>query len=274
MAISGMSSKNSGAASVLLVASLSVTAQAMALALPDQASAGLVPWRPTKLRIETIAKKSKSARVTINGKPVVEGDSAKLKELVQTTDKTTATARISAGEIVSTTNTKAGSFFGESTDLVMRDKSSFFLGKDCVQLDSSNPGQKILLSGVGSVCFAQNTRKGNSRKTVFIVQQDLLGNYTVAVLAGTVDIDSNAETMIPEDYDINKRFPVIAPSFGVGASGFLNAFPSSGGMLLATANAFVPLSQQRAASVLYSYSAIGSNFDGFTGISTELGYRW
>jgi hypothetical protein len=263
-----------GGSSVSLVASLSVAVQAMAFALPDQASAGLVPWRPTKLRIETIKKTSKSARVTINGKPVAEGDSAKLKELVQTTDKTTATARISAGEIVSATNTKAGSFFRESTDLVMRDKSSFSLGKDCVQLDSSNPGQKILLSGVGSVCFAQNTRKGNSRKTVFIVQQDLQGNYTVAVLAGTVDIDSNAETLIPEDYDINQRFPVIAPSFGVGASGFANAFPSSGGMLLATANTFVPLSQQRAASMLYSYSAVGSNFDGFAGISTELGYRW
>jgi hypothetical protein len=156
----------------------------------------------------------------------------------------------------------------------MRGRTSFSLGKDCVDLNSSSPGQKILLSGVGSVCFAQNTRKGKSRQTVFIVQQDLLGSYTVAVLAGTVDIDTNTETLIPEDYDVNKRFPVIAPSFGAGASGFVNAFPSSGGMLLATANTFVPLSQQRAASMLYSYSAIGSNFAGFTGISTELGYRW
>jgi enoyl-CoA hydratase/carnithine racemase len=89
-----MTAKNFGSSSLSLVASLSVAAQAMAFALPEQASAGLVPWRPTKLRIETIAKKSKSARVTINGKPVAVGDSAKLKELVQTTDKTTATARI------------------------------------------------------------------------------------------------------------------------------------------------------------------------------------
>ena len=193
--------------------------------------------------------------VTINGKRVRRGDSG------------------ISGDLVATKKTKTEIFFPNSTQGVMLDGTSFSLGKNCIQLDKSATRQRILLSGVSSVCFGKNT-KANTNQTVLIVEQDAQFNYTVAVLAGNVGIDSNKDTLIAEDFDINKRFPVIAPSFELGSNGFVNAFPSSGGMLLATANTFVPLSQHRSISMLYSYSSVGSDFAGFTGVSTELGYRW
>ena len=253
MNVSGMSSEPFRVATVLFGASVSVLAQVTPFVLADQASAGSVPWKPTSLRIEKIEDK-KNGVVTINAKPVRSG----------------ATAIF--GELVASKKTRTQVFFPNSTQGIMRAGSSFTIGKNCIQLDPSQT-KGVLLSGVSSLCFANN-RKLNTNQTVYIVQQDLQRIYTVAVLAGNVGIDESKDTFIAEDYDINKRFPVVAPSFEVGASGFFNPYPSSGGLALATANTFVPLSQQRAASMLYSYSAVGSNFDGFTGISTELGYRW
>jgi hypothetical protein len=253
MDVTGMSSERFRVATVLFGASVSVLAQVTPFILADQASAGSVPWKPTSLRIERIV--NKAGVVTINGKRVRSGDTGL------------------SGDLVATKKTKTEVFFPNSAQGVMLDGTSFSLGKNCIQLDKSAARQRILLSGVSSVCFGNNT-KANTNQTVLIVEQDPQLNYTVAVLAGNVGIDGSKDTFIAEDYDINKRFPAVAPSFGVGASGFFNAFPSSGGLVLATANTFVPLSQQRAASMLYSYSAVGSNFDGFTGISTELGYRW
>ena len=253
MDVSGMPAKQSRTSTVLFGVSVSVLLQGMPVVLADKASAGSVPWRPTSLRIERIV--NKAGVVTINGKRVRSGDTGL------------------SGDLVATKKTKTEVFFPNSAQGVMLDGTRFSLGKNCIQLDKSAARQRVLLSGVSSVCFGNNS-KLNTIQTVYIVEQDVQLNYTVAVLAGNVSIDKNIDTLIADDYDINKRFPVIAPSFGVGASGFANAFPSSGGLFLATANAFVPLSQQRAASLLYSYSAIGSDFAGFTGISTELGYRW
>lgn len=229
-------------------------AQVSPMILANQAKAELVSYRPTSLRIESIHKKA--GVVTINGKQVKPGAMGRL------------------GEVVAIKKTKAGVQFPTSSQGVMLDGTVFSLGKRCIQLDPSAARQRVLISGVASVCFAGNQRKANTKQTVLIVEQDEQSNYTVAVLAGRVLIDSNADTLLPEDYDIGKRYPVIEPSFGLGASGFANALPSSGGLLLATANTFVPLSQQRSSSMLYSYSALGSDFGGFTGVSTELGYRW
>ena len=253
MDVSGMPAKQSGTSTVLIGVSVSVLLQGMPVILADKAIAGSVPWRPTSLRIERIV--NKAGVVTINGKRVRSGDTGL------------------SGDLVATKKTKTEVFFPNTAQGVMLDGTRFSLGKNCIQLDKSAARQRVLLSGVSSVCFGNNS-KANTIQTVYIVEQDARFNYTVAVLAGNVSIDKNIDTLIADDYDINKRFPVIAPSFGVGASGFANAFPSPGGLFLATANAFVPLSQQRAASLLYSYSAIGSDFAGFTGISTELGYRW
>ena len=210
-----MSSKRSRIVPALFGASVSVLIQGMPVFLADKASAGSVPWRPTSLRIERIV--NKAGVVTINGKRVRSGDTGL------------------SGDLVATKKTKTEVFFPNSAQGVMLDGTSFSLGKNCIQLDKSAARQRILLSGVSSVCFGNNA-KANTNQTVLIVEQDSQLSYTVAVLAGNVGIDGSKDTFIAEDYDINKRFPVVAPSFGVGASGFFNAFPSSGGLVLATAN--------------------------------------
>jgi hypothetical protein len=110
-------------------------------------------------------------------------------------------------------------------------------------------------------------------KSTIIVEQDDAGTYTVAVLAGQAEIDE-AEPLVDSNYDILRRYPSIGSTIGAGTAGYANAYPSSGGLIVGSVDYFLPLAQHRASSILYSYTATGSNFDGYWGVSTEIGYRW
>ncbi len=155
----------------------------------------------------------------------------------------------------------------------MMPETSLLLGARCIQLVKSSEKEKprVMLVGKSSVCLGN--RKLAKGKSTMIVEQDEAGGYLVAVLAGQAEIGDN-DAVIDSNYDILKQFPSASSTVGVGASAYTNAYPSSGGLVIGNVNAFVPLSQQRARSILYSYTATGSNFDGYWGATTELGYRW
>ena len=152
MDVSGMPAKQSRTSTVLFGVSVSVLLQGMPVVLADKASAGSVPWRPTSIRIERIV--NKAGVVTINGKRVRSGDTGL------------------SGDLVATKKTKTEVFFPNSAQGVMLDGTRFSLGKNCIQLDKSAARQRVLLSGVSSVCFGNNS-KLNTIQTVYIVEQDV-----------------------------------------------------------------------------------------------------
>lgn len=146
------------------------------------------------------------------------------------------------------------------------------LGKDCIRLqkDSAADRPRVMLVGKSSVCIGSQKANGGS---TMIVEQDEAGIFTVAVLAGQAEI-GQGEALVDPDYDILKQFPSITPTVGAGLSGYTNAYPASGGLIIGSINGFVPIAQNRSRSILYSYTTTGSNFDGYWGATTELGYRW
>jgi hypothetical protein len=221
--------------------------------LGQPALAAPTSWTPQSLRIERIV--NKTGFVEIKGVRVKAG------------------ATGLPGETVKTINTRAEVFFPNTTQGVMMPETELLLGKRCIQLVKSSAAERprVMLVGKSSVCLGnQNLAKG---KSTMIVEQDEAGIFTVAVLAGQAEI-GESDALVDSDYDILKQFPSITPTLGVGLSGYTNAYPASGGLILGSLNGFVPLSQDRSRSILYSYTTTGSNFDGYWGATTELGYRW
>jgi hypothetical protein len=222
-------------------------------AMGSSALAAPATWKPSELRVERIV--DRSGTVKIKGDPVKAGATGYL------------------GEKVETVKTKAEVFFPNSAQGVMLAGTSLLLGERCIQLVKDAPGQRprVLVSGAASVCLGDR-KFGNLNSTV-IVEQEESGNYLVAVLAGQLEV-ADAEATVDTDFDIRNRFPTVSTTFGVGGSGYTNAYPTSGGLMIGSLNTFVPLSQHRSSSVLYFYSTTGSNFDGYWGATTEVGYRW
>lgn len=221
--------------------------------LNQEAHSAPTTWAPQSLRIERIV--NKSGFVEIKGVRVKAG------------------ATGLPGETVKTINTRAEVFFPNTTQGVMMPETVLLLGKRCIQLVKSSAAERprVMLVGKSSVCLGnQSLAKGGS---TMIVEQDEAGIFTVAVLAGQAEI-GESDALVDSEYDILKQFPSITPTVGVGLSGYTNAYPASGGLILGSLNGFVPLYQDRSRSILYSYTTTGSNFDGYWGATTELGYRW
>ncbi len=212
-----------------------------------------VAWKPNTLRIERIV--DKSGTVLIKGSPVKAG------------------AIGLSGEKVETVKTKAEVFFPNTAQGVMLAGTSLLLGERCIQLVKDAPDQRprVLVSGAASVCLGDR-RFGNFNSTI-VVEQEENGDYMVAVLAGQFKV-ADTEAIVESDVDLLNRFPAVGSTVGVAGSGYTNAYPTSGGLMIGSLNAFVPLAQYRSRSVLYSYSTTGTNFDGYWGATTEFGYRW
>jgi hypothetical protein len=112
--------------------------------------------------------------------------------------------------------------------------------------------------------------------------RDIDGIYTLSVLAGEVVVEDQPPSSFGNltkgeatDSTIAAySYPKINPYIGTGISGDTYAYPSTGGLILGQVNGFVPLSQSESSRILYSYTSASSNFDGYWGVSTEVGYRW
>lgn len=206
-------------------------------------------FQANSLRVEKIT--NRAGRVTINGTPVKAG------------------ATGLAGETVATSKTKAEVFFPNTAQGVLGLNSQLLLGS-CIRLQPNGSGKAgVLVSGKKCISIG---KPGRASSTV-VVELDEENVYTVAVLAGKFVV-GESEATSELNYNILDQFPSIATTFGVGGSGYGNAYPASGGLIIGSANTFIPLAQHRAKSILYSYTTTGSNFDGYWGATTEVGYRW
>ena len=228
------------------------------LIISPAAQAQLQPPELSSLRIEQIFD---DGYVTINGigfkVPFKEAPTAK------------------RGETVATIRSRAQFYSPNRIQGVMHQNTEIELGKTSIKLKGKlgNQGKAgILINGKGTVCWGTVERCASSKSTFFVIEQSNNDLFTVATLAG--DVSLYEPTLVDPNYSILNRYPLLSPSVGLTGSGFANAFPKSGGLLLGGVNAFVPLSQNRAASILYSYSTLGSNANGYSALSTEIGYRW
>lgn len=230
------------------------TVPILAMVLMQGGGAALAeqPFSPKSLRVERIV--DRQGKFTINGTSVKDGASAGRNEEVETI------------------RTKAEVFFPTTTQGVMVPGTRLTLDQSCIKVLGGQREVKVgvLLSGAGRGCIEGVNVRFDS---TVILQQDEEGKYAVAVLAGQAVVGEK-QALVDEAFDIMKRYPTISTNIGVGASAFTNIYPQSGGLVVGNVNAFVPLSQHRAKSILYSYTSMGSNFDGYWGASTELGYRW
>lgn len=179
----------------------------------------------------------------------------------------------SKDDTVTTSQTKAWVVLNEANpDVIMRNDTTIILGKSCVELDK---GGALF---VGKTCITIQNLSANASSSVdiqssVVIERDNQNLFTVKSLAGQAVIGSGS-FMSKEGYASINRYPTLSPRIDLGVNGFTNAYPSSGGLVVGSIGGFVPLSQTRQKSILYSYSTLGSNLDGYWGAATEIGYRW
>lgn len=151
----------------------------------------------------------------------------------------------------------------------MRQQSRILLGETCIDLD---PGSLITING--RLCGAiGKTKQAFATRSTFDYSRDESGTYTVAVLVGQVVVGEGLPA-IGQDYNILKRYPSISPSIGIGASAYTNTKPSSGGLIFNSLDAFIPLSQTEARKITYLNASVALNYDGYSGVTAEVGHRW
>jgi len=186
-------------------------------------------------------------------------------------------ARINS--VIRTRKSTADVKFEERTIGYMDKETPILIGATCLDL---RPGGKIFLSGDKCVFIGNNKKKNTKPSSSYELMRDVDGIYTLSVGAGQVVIEEYSQSSLAgstndETVDSNLTpysYPKVNASIGTGISGDTFVFPSTDGLILGQVNAFVPLSQSEASKILYSYTSASSNFDGYLGISTEVGYRW
>jgi hypothetical protein len=215
-------------------------------------------WKPERLRLQ--AKYDPKGKVLRNSTEEMDP---------RITGKNTA----NKNDTVTTRMTRAWVVLNEANpDVIMNNNTTIIMGKSCLEMDK---GGALF---VGKTCITIPNLSANASSSVHIESsvviekgdQDL---FTVKSLAGQAVIGSES-FMTKDGYGNANRYPSISPRIDLGVSGFTNAYPSSGGLVMGGIAGFVPLSQTRQKSILYSYSTLGSNFDGYSGAATEVGYRW
>ena len=215
-------------------------------------------WRPERLRLQ--AKYDPKGMVLRN---LTEEMDPRIAERNTANKNDTVTTRM----------TKAWVVLNEANpDVIMKNDTTIIVGKSCLELDK---GGALF---VGKTCISIPNLSANASSSVDIQSSVVIERgdqelFTVKSLAGQAVIGSGS-FMTKDGYGNANRYPTISPRIDLGVSGFTNAYPSSGGLVVGGIAGFVPLSQARQKSILYSYSTLGSNFDGYSGAATEVGYRW
>lgn len=211
-------------------------------------------WRPEKLTL--VNQVNKAGRVTKNVSDVLRVGASAAKN-----------------DTVATESTKAWVLFNEQNPhAIMLPDTALSLGESCVELDR---GRTLI---VGKTCISIADSQGdavsfvNTQSSV-IIEKLANGDYTVKTLAGRAIVGPRPIPVDLSSGPIN-QYPTINTSLGFDTSGYAYAYPASGGLIVGSLSSFVPLAQQRQKSILYSYTAAGTNLDGYWGASTEIGYRW
>jgi hypothetical protein len=215
-------------------------------------------------------------RIEREGQVFINNNPGKTSNIPAKTKGTPKYDRITRGGILLTRNSTAVVNFFPKTRGKLFNNTEVRMGKTCLELQ---PSGWFMLSG--KACAKIGAKQTNPNSTYEVVRDDA-GIYTLRVGAGEVTVDEQTPGTLAESANDPSSasllsptgYPTINPYFGTGISGDTYAYPSSGGLVMGQINAFVPLSQSESSKLLYSYTAASSNFDGYTGIGTEIGYRW
>ena len=184
------------------------------------------------------------------------------------------------GQQISTRSSRAELLFDRKALGYLGKNSLITLGQSCFRLQEGH----VLINGRQQSCLG--SRVLGVRGTTYALSRLTDGHYQLSVLLGEVRIANADAEPGPDDgdeapgaQDILQRYPRLNPVVDLGSSAYGSnaggkALGEAMGLVLGDAGIFLPLHQADGSRVLYNYSRANSNFDGFSGISSELGYRW
>lgn len=211
-------------------------------------------WRPEKLTlVNKVDAQGKVTKNTIELLPV--GSSASRSDLVAT--------ELTRAWVV---------FNGQNPHAVMQQDTALRLGESCIELDR---GRALI---VGKTCISIADRQSDavsfvSTQSSVVIERLASGGYAVKTLAGQALIGPRPNLQGVPGKELN-RYPSISSNLGLNSSGYTYLYPSAGGLITGSLSGYVPLMQRRQKAIAYSYTVAGTNFDGYWGASTEIGYRW
>jgi len=178
------------------------------------------------------------------------------------------------GQEISTGSSRTELLFDKRAIGFLGQNSLITLGQECFRLKSG----RVLINGPQSSCLGSKVL--GVRGTTYVLSSTEAGGYELAVLTGTATVgDQIATDGAAESQSILSRYPSLSPVVGLGSSAWgSNAggttLGQAAGLVLGDLTFFTPLVQKNSSSLLYSYSTGSSNFDGFWGASSEVGYSW
>ncbi|MFM7674032.1 MAG: hypothetical protein ACKO5F_00205 [Synechococcus sp.] len=184
-----------------------------------------------------------------------------------------------SGQQVSTGNSRAELLFDRQALGYLGKNSLITLGQSCFRLQNGT----VLVNGPQTGCIG--SRVLGVRGTTYVLTALTDGTYELAVLHGEAlvgvapEANPDSTSAAEANPDILSLYPRLNPVIDLGSSAFgSNAggvnLGAAEGLVLGELGLFLPLVQSEGSKVLYSYSRTNTNFDGFWGISSELGYRW
>ena len=182
------------------------------------------------------------------------------------------------GQQVRTGNSRTELLFDRRAIGFLGRNSLITLGQDCFRLSSGT----VLVNGPQSSCLGSKVL--GVRGTTYVLSASEQGGYELAVLTGEAVLANSAAEAAEApggegSVDILSRYPRLSPVVGFGSSAWGSnaggkSLGEAAGLILGDLGFFTPLLQKGGSSLLYSYSTGSSNFDGFWGLSSELGYTW
>ncbi len=200
------------------------------------------------------------------------------------------------GQQLSTGQSRAELLFDRRAIGYLGKNSLITLGQKCFSLSSGT----VLVNGRQNGCLGSKIL--GVRGTTYVLTRVSDQQYRLSVLHGEARVGpSESVAQDPGDarttgdarltavstssgegaaeQDILSLYPRLNPVVDLGSSAYGSnaggvAIGQALGLVLADAGFFVPLYQSESSKTLYSYTRASANFDGFWGISSELGYRW
>jgi len=176
------------------------------------------------------------------------------------------------GQQVSTGNSRSELLFDRRAIGFLGRNSLITLGQECFRLKQGS----VLINGNQRSCLGSKVLGVRGTTYVLSLRQD--GNYDLAVLHGEANVGDGGEPERSETVDILDTYPKLNPVLSLGSSAWGSntnglSFGEAAGLVLGDVGLYLPISQSPG-EVLYSYNTGSSNFDGFWGGSSELGYSW
>ena len=176
------------------------------------------------------------------------------------------------GQQISTGGSRSELLFDRRAIGFLGRNSLITLGQRCFRLKEGS----VLINGNQQSCLGSKVL--GVRGTTYVLSLNADGNYDLAVLHGQASVEDSSSTQETATKDILETYPKLNPvvSFGSSAWGSNTNGLSLGeaaGLVLGDLGFYAPI-KQVPGKVLYSYSTGSSNFDGFWGGSSELGYSW